>query len=418
MVAPFGALTRVVAGCPIPSFAGVINSMSRRSCHTSAGAQRIEGTHGGSIRSAALAALLLIQTSAHAIEAPQPPPSAEPQAEAPAAQITPTDETQFQQLLQRVTTFRNFRGLKIGAETIDQLARGEVDKAVASLGALANQGNRDADIALVRIQHWCNTVSSARPPDPQAQIARLPKEFTGERAARAAGVIKAEAEFSPRAKAGCSKARFDFGGIEARLRAAADAGDPASATELSQFVRDPARREAMLQAAMSKNYGPAMYVAATNLLVAVQRGQTTENVSKIRELLKTAGRTVPKAKLDLANCMALGCDGHPADARTALAFGLDAARDGEPTAFLSMVRMPWGRQMARTQMLAWQYFGDRLNEAGCMGDAYLLTSMGFAQSIPALEAGQPAQIVEAAKTQAETLWKDHGERAKKENGCS
>ena len=376
------------------------------------------GVHGGSIRSAAFAALLLLQTSAQGIEAPkQAPPAEAPAAEA-AATITPTDETQFQQLLQRVTTFRKFRGLKISPEIIDQLARGEADKAAASLGALANRGDNDADIALVRIQHWCNTVVSARPPDTEAQIARVAKEFPAERAARAAGVIKAEAEFMTRAKAGCSKARFDFRGIEARLRAAADAGDAASATELAQFVRDPAKREEMLQAAISKDYGPAMYVAATNLLVAVQRGQTTENVSKIRELLKIAGRTLPRAKVDLANCMALGCDGHPADTRTALAFGLDAARDGEPTAFLSMARMPWGRQLPRTKLLAWQYFGDRLNEAGCMGDAYVMTSLGFAQTLPALERGQPPQVLQAARDQAETFWKEHGARAKSENGCS
>jgi hypothetical protein len=370
------------------------------------------------IRSAAFAALLLVQASAHSIEAPKPATPAEPEAAEPPAQITATDETKFQQLLQRVTTFRNFRGLNINAETIDQLARGETDKAVASLSALANQGNKNADIALVRVQHWCNTVSSARLPDTQAQIAKLPKGFAPERAARAAGVMKAEAEFMPRAKAGCMKARFDFGAIEARLRAAADAGDAASATELSQFVRDPAKREAMLQSAIAKNYGPAMYVAATSLLIAVQRGDTTENVSKIRELLKTAGRTLPRAKVDLANCMALGCDGHPADARTAMAFGLDAARDGEPTAFLSMARMPWGRQIPRTQLLAWQYFGDRLNEAGCMGDAYVMTSLGFSQTIPAIERGLPPETLQEAKTQAETFWTQSGERAKKENGCS
>lgn len=387
--------------------------MSRRTFQTRTGAN-----HGGSLRSAVFAALLLIQTSAHGIEAPKPATPPEPEAKEPAPQIVPTDETKFQQLLQRVTTFRNFRGLNVSAETIDQLSRGEADKAVASLSALASQGNKTADIALVRVQHWCNTVSAARLPDTQAQIAKLPKEFSPERAARAAGVMKAEAEFMPRAKAGCSKARFDFGGIESRLRAAADAGDAASATELSQFVRDPAKRESMLQSAISKNYGPAMYIAATNLLVAVQRGETTENVGKIRELLKTAGRTLPRAKVDLANCMALGCDGHPADARTAMAFGLDAARDGEPTAFLSMARMPWGRQMQRTQLLAFQYFGDRLNEAGCMGDAYVMTSLGFSQTLPALERGLPPEMLEAAKTQAEQLWKDNGERAKKENGCS
>lgn len=270
---------------------------------------------------------------------------------------------------------------------------------------------------MVRIQHYCNSVSQSRQQDWQAQLPEVGKQFPPERAGRVAGVLKANAEFAPRAKAGCSQARFDFGGIEARLRAAAESGDAASATELAPFVRDPAHREALLQSAISKNYAPAMYAAASQLLMAVQRGDTTENVSKIRDLLKVAGRSMPKAKLDLANCMAVGCDGHPADTRTALAFGTDAARDGEPTAFLSMARMPWGRQMPRVQLLAWQYFGDQLNEAGCMGDAYIVTSLGFAQSIPMLEKGQPTQVLDAAQSQAETLWKDNGARAKKENGC-
>ena len=141
----------------------------------------------------------------------------------------------------------------------------------------------------------------------------------------------------------------------------------------------------MLQTAVKKNYPPAVYKVATNLLMAVQRGQTTENVSAIRELLKIAGRTIPRAKLDLANCMAVGCDGHPADAMTARAFGIDAARDGEPTAFMSMVRMPWGARMPREQLLAWQYFGDRLNEGGCMGDQYVPTTLAFGQTIQLLE---------------------------------
>jgi hypothetical protein len=201
------------------------------------------------------------------------------------------------------------------------------------------------------------------------------------------------------------------------LRAAADTGDPASATELAQFLRDPAKREAMLQSAVKKNYPPAVYKVATNLLIAVQRGQTTENVSQIRELLKIAGRTIPRAKLDLANCMAVGCDGHPADALTARAFGIDAARDGEPTAFMSMVRMPWGGRFTRPQMLSWQYFGDRLNEGGCMGDAYVPTTLAFGQTIALLERNADPTVLEEARKQAEALWSEHGVRAQKENGC-
>lgn len=370
-------------------------------------------------RAVALAALWLAACVAHAIEVPKPQPAPEPKQEAPPPEVNvaATDERAFYEKVQRVTAYRGMRGLRIPGDVIANLGQGNADAAVAALSSSASQGNKDADIGLVHVQHWCNSVSQQRAGDPKALIAKLVKDQPEQRAARVAGVIYAELDYMQRARASCSKARFDYTAIEARLRAAADTGDPASATELAQFLRDPAKREAMLKSAVDKKYPPAVYKVATNLLVAVQRGQTTENVSQIRELLKIAGRTIPRAKLDLANCMAVGCDGHPADALTARAFGIDAARDGEPTAFMSMVRMPWGQRMTRQQLLAWQYFGDRLNEGGCMGDAYVPTTLAFGQTIGMLERGQDAKVLGEARTQAEALWSEHGARAMKENGC-
>jgi hypothetical protein len=365
-----------------------------------------------------LAALALATCAAHAIEAPKPQPQREeqPQQPPPEVNVTPTDERAFYEKIQRVTAFRSMRGLKVPADVISELGRGNADAAVAALSQKASAGDNDANIALVLTQHWCAAVSQQRAGDPKAAIAKLVQNQPEKRAARVAGVIYAEVDYMQRASASCRKARFDYTGIEARLRSAAAAGDAASATELAQFLRDPAQREAMLQSAVKKNYPPAVYKVATNLLMAVQRGQTTENVSQIRELLKIAGREIPRAKLDLANCMAVGCDGHPADAMTARAFGIDAARDGEPTAFLSMVRMPWGR-FARDELLAWQYFGDRLNESGCMGDQYVPTTLAFGQTIGLLERTLNPQTLEAARTRTEALWNEHGARAMKENGC-
>ena len=366
------------------------------------------------------AGMLCVASVALGIEAPKPQPAApaaqQPEPARPA--ITASDETAFYQVLQQVAHRRNFTGLTIPGDVIDALARGDADVAVNTLSSRANNGKLPENIALVRVQHWCNRTINARPVDTQAQIKSLPANLSSERASRAAGVLLAEEKYRERARAGCNKAQFDFNAIESRLRAAADSGDPASATELAQFVRDPKHREALLQSAVDKNFAPAVYTLATSRLMAVQRGETTENVASIRLLLKQAGRTLPKAKLDLANCMALGCDGHPADAATAQAFGLDAARDGEPSAFQSIVRMPWARRMTRTQMLSWQYFGDRLNEAGCGGDAYVGASVAFDQSINALEKSQEAKLIEQARTEADTLWQQNAERAKREQGCS
>ena len=368
-----------------------------------------------------LAALALVTCAAHAIEAPKPqaPSEEAPQQQRPPElNVTPTDERAFYEKIQRVTAFRSMRGLKVPDDVIAELGRGNADTAVAALNKLASGGDNDANIALVLVQHWCAAVSQQRAGDPKAAIAKLVQNQPERRAARVAGVIYAEVDYMQKARTSCGAAmrQFDYRGVEARLRSAAAAGDAASATELAQFLRDPAQREEMLQSAVKKNYPAAVYKVATNLLIAVQRGVTTENVSQIRELLKVAGREIPRAKLDLANCMAVGCDGHPADAMTARAFGLDAARDGEPTAFTSMVRMPWGR-FPREELLAWQYFGDRLNEAGCMGDQYVPTTLAFGQTIGLLERNVNPKTLEDARTRTEALWNEHGVRAMKENGC-
>ena len=83
-----------------------------------------------------------------------------------------------------------------------------------------------------------------------------------------------------------------------------------------------------------------------------------------------------------------------------------------------MMRMPWGRRLPRNQLLAWQYFGDRLNEAGCMGDTYITQATVFAQSIELLTKGAEETLISQAKEQAEQLWRDNSERARKEQGCA
>lgn len=371
-------------------------------------------------RGISLTALWLAACVAQAIETPKPQaPPEEKQEEAPPPEVTvtPTDEREFYEKVQRVTAYRSLRGLTIPTGVIAAIGKGNGDIAVALLTNAANGGNNQANIALVHVQHWCSAIFQQRPGDPKALIAKLVKDQPPNRAARVAGVVYAELDYMKRAAEGCRKAKFDYTGIEARLRAAAAAGDPASATELAQFLRDPAKREEMLQTAAKANYPAANYKIATNLLIAVQRGQTTENVSRIRELLKIAGRAIPRAKLDLANCMAVGCDGHPADQLTARAFGIDAARDGEPTAFVSMVRMPWGARIPRPQLLAWQLFGDRLNESGCMGDQYIPTSLAFGQTIGMLTSVLDNADLEETKKQLDALWAEHGTRAMRENGC-
>jgi hypothetical protein len=370
-------------------------------------------------RYAILSFAFLCAQQALSIEPPKPstPEAPAPATPAPQPSVSATDQTAFYRRLQYSTHFVDLRDVSVPNEVLDALSQGHADTAVATLEAIAAKGNSSANIALVRVQHWC--ASGVRVgEDTQKQIAALPKDLAADRAARAAGVINARAAFMPEAMKSCRNASFNYQQIEARLRTAADGGDAASATELAQFTRDPARREALLKAAAAKNFAPALYAMANQHLMDVQRGQTTEDVASIRLQLKQAGRSSARARVDLANCMALGCDGHPADATTAQAFGVDAARDGEPVAFLSMPRMPWGYRLSRAELLAWQIFGDRLNEQGCFGDEYVGAAIAFSHTIHGLEREQDSAVLDQGRTMAEGLWKSNAERVMKERGCS
>jgi hypothetical protein len=82
-----------------------------------------------------------------------------------------------------------------------------------------------------------------------------------------------------------------------------------------------------------------------------------------------------------------------------------------------MVRMPWGARFTRQELLAWQYFGDRLNEAGCMGDQFVPTTLAFGQTIALLQRGMDEKGLDESRAKYEELWNEHGVRAMKENGC-
>lgn len=324
---------------------------------------------------------------------------------------------EFATQLERVTYRQLLRGLETDPTIIEALARGDFASAVEALSAAARAGTAPPNIALIRLQHACaRIVQMQQTLDPE-RFDKLRAELPEERAARIIAVAEVQASHVAHAQAGCRAARFDLRAIEARLRQAADQGDPVSATELARFTNDPSRREALLVAASDKNYAPAQHALAQNRVVGVQRGLSTENVASIRILLKQAGQMLPIAKLDFANCVAVGCDGHPADAPTAAIFGIDAARDGEAGAFPAIMRMPWRARLKPEEIVAWQYFGNRLNEAGCSGNGYIGMAATFGRTFMQLEKGLKPDVLSAGQQLADRYWTDFGERAKREQMC-
>ena len=310
-----------------------------------------------------------------------------------------------------------FRGLGIDSSVIASLAQADFAGAVDGLAMGSAQGSQPSNIALIRLQHDCARIVQSPTTVSPAQLDKLRADLPEARATRIIAVLDAQNEYTKKAQASCRTARFDLRRIEATLKQAAEQGDVVSATELARYTGDATRREAMLVAAAAKNYAPAQHALAQSRVVRVQRGLSTENVASIRILLKQAGQTLPLAKLDFANCVAVGCDGHPADAPTAAVFGIDAARDGEAAAFPAMMRMPWRQRLKPEELIAWQYFGDRLNEAGCTGEGYIGAAIGFTQMLGQLEKNVRPDVVTAGKRLAERYWSDFGERAKKEQLC-
>ena len=203
----------------------------------------------------ALGALLGLNVLlASAIEAPPTAtPQNPPQQTAPAkVEVTATDEAAFYERLQYVAHKRNLVGLGASDDVLKSLASGSMQAAIGSLSSLSVAGDRNATIALVRVQHWCSRMASAQPTDAQSQLQRLAPTLSQQRLARVAGVFVAERAYQQRAKQGCSNAPFDYAGIESRLRAAAEAGHepPALSINSHGFVAATARE------AVDVSYGP------------------------------------------------------------------------------------------------------------------------------------------------------------------
>jgi hypothetical protein len=68
-------------------------------------------------------------------------------------------------------------------------------------------------------------------------------------------------------------------------------------------------------------------------------------------------------------------------------------------------------------LLAWQLFGDKLNESGCMGDQFVPTALALTQTISMITRVLDNEELEETKKQFDALWAEHGVRAMKENGC-
>ncbi|HSN70147.1 MAG TPA: hypothetical protein VLT59_01505 [Steroidobacteraceae bacterium] len=323
----------------------------------------------------------------------------------------------FYQRLVTVDRSQALRDLDVPDDIVALLAKPDVPAAVSKLEALAQQGDVDANVALVRTQHWCAGLARSGGATNDQREPALREALPPEELPAALAVLRAEQAFIAEANASCAAARFAFRQIEQRLRAAAAAGDAVSSSELARFTRDAAQREAFLEAAAEGGYAPAQYQLAVNRLFAVQRGQTTEKVETIRLLLKQAGQSMPAAKVDLANCMATGCDGHPADSATAAAFAVDAARDGEPSAYVGMLRMPWRASLDPSEIAAWQIFAARLNDAGCTGTRYLETGIALARVNAQFAAALKPEQLERAQSLADRYWTQFSERAKREQRC-
>lgn len=347
-----------------------------------------------------------IATPVWAIEAP----AAAPASEAP-------NVSAFHEKLTRSAHRRRFDDLKIDANVIDALTRADVANAVSSLTTRAEAGDHASNAALVRVQHWCTRLRPDQVGANPKMLESLNPFLSGEQQAEVAALLVTEREYQTSAQQSCRNARFDFRTIESQLREAADAGELVSATELAKLESNPTRAQALLEKAASANYAPAQYQLGVQRLMAVQRGETTANVSTIRVLLKQAGRVMPKAKLDLANCMAYGCDGHPADVASAAVFGMDAVRDGEFGAYPALIRMPWGARVPAEQRLAWQYFGMQLAQQGCYGDEHLAALRMLGESIAVYEKRLSADAQKQARELADQYWKTNGARAQREQRC-
>lgn len=365
--------------------------------------------------------------------APLPAQDAAGAAQPPAVDATgavaaaSTSDAEFAARLAHLSVRRAFEGTRYAREIAGLVDAARIADAAKLLESRAVGGDRDATVALAQLSGLCQSHTLAtgwreaygalhrQLEAEQARSAPVPAEL-----ARRIDVILAfDEELFARTVRACSEARFAAQVIDQRLRDAAQAGHEASLWVLGGRAEDAELRKKYWLSAAMLGHPQSQVGLARSLLAENLRGDR-RNRGQMNFWLEVAARHSPGARLGLGECLLNGCNAQPPDSEAAVPLLREAAALGEPGAFqaLASISRTDPAALPDEELYALQSFLQQLNQAGCYGASlYASTALEGLRSSREIASRLSPHGLAQAQELAAAIWRDHGESARRAQGC-
>jgi TPR repeat protein len=280
---------------------------------------------------------------------------------------------------------------------------------VRSLEELAQLGDVDANLALVRLERFC---TQREQPHHAVDwlIYRSPDSGRGQ----------VRRGYLAELANSCSQSLFDLPAIERRLRESAGAGHAGSLLVLGQDTTgdEAARRKLWTSAAILGDVRAQLLLAAN-----LREAGSNETILGERAAfwLKVAASNSTPAAVALARCRALGCDGGPVDGPAALELMRNAARRGNDQA-LELLGAPSSEfpiEIDALERHAWLQFLRSLWRHGCYGEAQSAERLrALDREATRAEAALSPYDLRNARQLAESYWSRYAVEAQRAQRCS
>jgi hypothetical protein len=318
--------------------------------------------------------------------------------------------------LRRAESYVIFGDIAVPGGIRASVAELRIAEAAAGLEALARANDRDANVALARLELTCK----GEEPDTQrstdaahAEVAARTTKVPAQMRERIEASMAVRQERIAGMSTACAQARFDSRAISQRLQDAAAAGHEVSLWQLGNLADSEAARKYWLSAAML-GFVPAQVDLAQSLMLENSSGDRRER-GAMNFWLQSAARNSPQGKLLLGECLVTSCNAQPPDMATAGQVLREAVFLGVASAPTTLASIPADDAAAPTdaEMYSFNSFLQRLNDLGCYGaDLYPTNALHVSDQLQQLGLRLSPAALEEARRLSDQAWREHGAQAR------
>ncbi len=331
----------------------------------------------------------------------------------PTAPAPKPDLDAFVGQLRRAESYAIFADIDVPESIRVAIADLRIAEAAGELEARARANDRNANVALARLELACHEGPDPETDAAHAAAAERASKMPAETRERIEASIAARRERVARMPKACAETRFNSAAINQRLRSAAAGGHEASLWQLGNLADTDTARQYWLSAAML-GFVPAQVELAQSLMNENSSGELRER-NRLNYWLQAAARGSPRGKLLLGECLVNSCTAQPPDMAGARQALREAAFLGVAYATTTLASIPLGDPAAPTDedKFVLESFIQRLNDLGCYGaDLYPSNAVHISDHLQQLGLGISPSAFAEAQGLADQAWREHGAQAR------